>query len=79
MCKSVEVVEVIKVTSLQGKGTIEDPCIEVVQYWSKDGRLLFKENNGASSQTNINITCTKKEVDHESIARMIKNSQVLYG
>jgi hypothetical protein len=43
MCKTVEVIEVIKVVTTEGSGTTkEDPIKEVIQYWSKDGKLLFK-------------------------------------
>jgi hypothetical protein len=43
MVKVVEVEELIKVVVTEGTGnTKEDPIREVIQYWSKDGQLLFK-------------------------------------
>lgn len=43
-CKHVETVEVIKVTVVEGSGEEDSPFKEVTQYWSKDGKLLFKES-----------------------------------
>ncbi|MFS0763917.1 hypothetical protein [Peribacillus phoenicis] len=41
--KSAEIVEVIRITVTEGTGmSKEDPIKEVVQYWSKDGKFLFK-------------------------------------
>lgn len=45
-CKSAEVQEVIKVVVVEGTGLREgDPIKEVIQYWSKDGKLLFTQDN----------------------------------
>lgn len=38
-CKKAEVVEVIKVLSTRGNGK-DEPFKEVVQYWTKDGKLI---------------------------------------
>jgi len=43
--KKVELVELIKVVSLNGKGeSKDDPIKEIIQFWTKDGKLLFTEN-----------------------------------
>jgi hypothetical protein len=41
-CKKAEIVELIKVTVIEGTGNSkEDQIKEIAQYWSKDGELLF--------------------------------------
>ena len=37
------VVQVIVTHSLEGSGTIDDPCKEQVRYWSFDGVLLAEK------------------------------------
>ncbi|MGR6115704.1 hypothetical protein ACTHHL_03820 [Aeribacillus composti] len=45
-CSKAEVVEVIRVVIISGTGNSEkDPISEIVQYWSKDGELLFIQKN----------------------------------
>ncbi len=45
-CKNAQIVEVIKVVAIEGTGQSKDDQIkEVIQYWSKEGVLLFKEEN----------------------------------
>ena len=39
-CDKAEVISVIKTVALKGAGTENDPCREVIQYWSLDGKLL---------------------------------------
>lgn len=44
-CKNAQIVEVIKVIVTEGTGqSKEDPIRETTQYWSKDGKFLFKTN-----------------------------------
>ena len=38
------VVQVIETTALRGKGTPDDPCRHVVQYWDFEGNLLAKHD-----------------------------------
>lgn len=41
-CKKAELIEVIKVVTTKGNGNSrEDPIREIIQYWTKDGSLLF--------------------------------------
>ena len=44
-----EVVQVIKTKALAGRGTEDDPCREIVQYWDFDGNMLAKIDPGAES------------------------------
>ena len=37
---SAQIVEVIEVKTVKGKGTDKDPMRIIVEYWSKDGQLL---------------------------------------
>lgn len=37
---SAKIIEVIQTITLEGKGTLEDPCREVTRYWTKEGKLL---------------------------------------
>ncbi len=39
-CKLAEAVQVIRTVTLVGSGTQEDPCRDVVQYWTLDGQLI---------------------------------------
>ena len=41
-CKQAQVIELLRVVVIEGDGR-EVPFKEVVQYWSKEGKLLFKE------------------------------------
>lgn len=41
---SAKVIQVIETTALRGKGTQDDPCHTVIQYWSLDGKLLAEHN-----------------------------------
>ena len=38
--RSVQLVEVVEVKTAAGKGTEDNPCRIVTEYWSKDGVLL---------------------------------------
>lgn len=40
----VELVEVIHVEAVRGKGTVDDPARIVHQYWSKEGHLLAEKD-----------------------------------
>lgn len=42
---SATVIPVIRTSSIEGRGTDEDPVREVVQYWSLDGSLLAVKKN----------------------------------
>lgn len=37
---SAKVIQVIRTVALEGRGTIDDPCRQSIQYWSLDGKLL---------------------------------------
>lgn len=39
-CRSAELIQVIRTVALDGRGTDDDPCREVTQYWSPCGELL---------------------------------------
>lgn len=39
-CDNARVEQVIVTRALKGAGTENDPCREVIQYWSLDGKLL---------------------------------------
>ena len=39
-CDKAEVISVIKTVALKGAGTENDPCREVIQYWTLDGELI---------------------------------------
>lgn len=43
-CRKAEIVEVIKVISVEGNGK-DDPYKEVIQYWTKDGNLISEKPN----------------------------------
>lgn len=43
-CKKAEIVEVIKITLIEGNGK-DEPFKEVVQYWTKDGNLISEGPN----------------------------------
>lgn len=43
--QKLEVIEMIKTKTVVGTGTKEDPVREEIQYWGKDGRMLFKEGS----------------------------------
>ena len=47
---SAQVIQVIKTESIRGKGTQEDLCRTVVQYWDFDGHLLA-ENDPCITET----------------------------
>lgn len=38
-----EVVPVIRVVSVEGSGTDEDPVRKVIRYWTVDGRKIINE------------------------------------
>lgn len=46
---SVETVEVIKVTSITKTDANEDTCIENIQYWTRDGRLISESGTIAEN------------------------------
>ena len=39
-----KVIQVIETRSNRGKGTLDDVCRQVVQYWSMDGKLLAERD-----------------------------------
>lgn len=42
-CDSARVEQVIVTRALKGAGTENDPCREVIQYWTLDGKLLCEK------------------------------------
>lgn len=52
------VIQVIETVSVRGKGTEEDTCRPVKQYWSLDGELLA-ENDPCASEKPFDI---KREI-----------------
>lgn len=42
--EKVEIVEVIRTTTVVGNGTKVHPIKTVVQYWNKNGRLISEED-----------------------------------
>lgn len=50
---SAKVIQVIETRALEGRGTDDDPCQILVQYWSLDGELLA--SNIGSFRTDITI------------------------
>lgn len=43
-CINAQIIEVIKVITTKGSGSSkDDPIREVIQYWTKEGQLLFSE------------------------------------
>ncbi len=50
---SARVIQVIETRALDGRGTDDDPCQILVQYWSLDGELLA--SNIGSFRTDITI------------------------
>jgi hypothetical protein len=43
--KSAKIIEVIQTVSNRGRGVEGDPVREVIQYWTKEGVLLFEKDN----------------------------------
>jgi hypothetical protein len=43
-CDSARVEQVIVTRALKGAGTENDPCREVIQYWTLDGKLLCEKD-----------------------------------
>jgi len=43
--RKVELLEVIHIEAVRGKGTPENPVRIVHQYWSKDGNLLAEKDD----------------------------------
>ena len=43
---SARVIQVVETRSIEGYGTPEDVCREVVQYWSLEGELLAEKYPG---------------------------------
>lgn len=39
-----KLVEVIETRSIRGAGTLEDPCRQIIQYWTKTGRLIGEDD-----------------------------------
>ena len=39
---SVEIIQVIRVYSLIGKGADDSPMRQLTEYWSMDGKLMFR-------------------------------------
>lgn len=44
------VIQVIETTALRGKGTENDKCREVKQYWDFEGRLLAEHDPGTKEK-----------------------------
>ena len=43
-CDNARVEQVIVTRALKGAGTEDDPCREVIQYWTLDGKLLCEKD-----------------------------------
>lgn len=43
-CDNVRVEQVIVTRALKGAGTENDPCREVIQYWTLDGELIVTKS-----------------------------------
>ncbi len=43
--KRAELIEVIKIKTIIGDGTKENPVREVTQYWEKGGEKIFEKDN----------------------------------
>ena len=43
---SARIIPVIETTALRGRGTEDDTCRLVRQYWSLDGKLLAENDSG---------------------------------
>lgn len=43
-CDNARVEQVIVTRALKGAGTENDPCREVIQYWTLDGKLLCEKD-----------------------------------
>lgn len=56
-----ELVEVIYVISSRGSGTDLDPVRHVLQYWSKDGRLLAEYDTLSPDTQQQNFPITKNK------------------
>ena len=54
-CKLAEAVQVIRTVTLVGSGTQENPCRDVVQYWTLDGQLIatIDPNNSLKEEPEI--------------------------
>ena len=39
----VEMIEVIKTETVEGKGTKEDPVTVMIRYWAKDGTMIAEQ------------------------------------
>ena len=37
---SARVIQLIETRSIEGRGTYDDPCRVIIQYWEMDGNLL---------------------------------------
>lgn len=48
--RTVEVIEVIRVVALAGKGTQDAPFREVASYWTRDGVLLATNDPAKEAQ-----------------------------
>jgi len=52
---SAQLVNVIKTESLRGKGTGDDPCRMVIQYWSTEGELLAEKDTWEEEISNKQV------------------------
>lgn len=52
---SAQLVNVIKTESLRGKGTDDDPCRMVIQYWSTEGELLAEKDTWEEEISNKQV------------------------
>lgn len=48
---SAKIIKVIETKSLRGKGTTDDPCRIVRQYWSFNGKLLAEDDPNGKIKT----------------------------
>lgn len=55
----VKIIQVIEVKSLVGKGTSEDVCRQITEYYNLDGTLLARYNNQEELKRIVNT----KEVE----------------
>ena len=54
-CDSARVEQVIVTRALKGAGTENDPCREVIQYWTLDGELIVTRSQYEEGQSNENV------------------------
>ena len=60
---SAKVISVIETRSLRGRGTSDDPCREVIQYWDFEGNLLAENDPQAKEECSGTVTTGELECD----------------